>query len=243
MYCYSATGHSFARIDNFSPTVTHPSFWDLSSTSIAHFPQHSFENILRHEVHRRVGLGFCSLFFGHTVQTLTPCTAVTSMTAVAAMEKAMHTVTVESDTPQQQQQQHSSDRERNRTRNKKKSGLAGNTHIELTLTDPSNRLPSLHQQQQQQITCDVVVGADGAHSKVRQTAGVAMQGHTKIQTLLNVHFRCSGLKTLLTTSTSPFTSTSTSSSSSPPARSAMLYFIFNEVIKGYSENESESDSC
>lgn len=62
------------------------------------------------------------------------------------------------------------------------------------------------------ISCDVLVGADGAHSAVRQAAGLKLQGHGALQSLLNVHFKCPGLSNFL----------------SP--RPAMLYFAFNEVF-------------
>ncbi len=46
-------------------------------------------------------------------------------------------------------------------------------------------------------TCDYLVGADGARSRVRQYAGVDMQGPESMQTLINVHFTCKGLSAAL----------------------------------------------
>jgi 2-polyprenyl-6-methoxyphenol hydroxylase-like FAD-dependent oxidoreductase len=56
-----------------------------------------------------------------------------------------------------------------------------------------------------------VVGADGTHSLVRRLAGIPFTGESDLQQMLNVHFVCKGLRARLT------------------PRSAMLYFIFNEV--------------
>jgi 2-polyprenyl-6-methoxyphenol hydroxylase-like FAD-dependent oxidoreductase len=56
-----------------------------------------------------------------------------------------------------------------------------------------------------------LIAADGAHSFIRQSAGISMDGTENIQQLLNVHFICPGLRQLLR------------------PKPAMLYFVFNEV--------------
>ena len=55
-----------------------------------------------------------------------------------------------------------------------------------------------------------LVAADGAHSLVRRQLGVRLVGREDMQTLVNVHFVCRGLRDQM-------------------QRPAMLYFVFNEV--------------
>ena len=43
------------------------------------------------------------------------------------------------------------------------------------------------------IHCDYLIGADGAHSQVREHMKVDMCGQEALQTLINVHFTCDGL--------------------------------------------------
>lgn len=62
------------------------------------------------------------------------------------------------------------------------------------------------------ISCDFLVAADGAHSRIRKFLGIPMRGKERLQTLLNVHFRVSGLCRRL------------------HPRPAMLYFVYNEVV-------------
>ncbi|KDO25968.1 hypothetical protein SPRG_08621 [Saprolegnia parasitica CBS 223.65] len=59
-----------------------------------------------------------------------------------------------------------------------------------------------------------VIGCDGAHSKVRAAVGVAMEGSSRLQSLVNVHF--------------------TSHKLAEHARTcpAMLYFVFNHSVIG-----------
>ena len=56
-----------------------------------------------------------------------------------------------------------------------------------------------------------IIAADGANSLVRRSIGVRMDGSENLQNIINVHFKCPGLRELL------------------PFRSSMLYFVFNEV--------------
>ena len=62
------------------------------------------------------------------------------------------------------------------------------------------------------LTCDYLLAADGANSFVRNALCISLEGQSNMQTLLNVHFSCPGLRSLLN------------------PRPAMLYFVFNEVI-------------
>ncbi|KAI8463562.1 MAG: hypothetical protein J3K34DRAFT_526882, partial [Monoraphidium minutum] len=62
--------------------------------------------------------------------------------------------------------------------------------------------------------CSYVVAADGAHSRVRQAFGVAMEGEAALQRLINVHFRSPALAARLATA----------------GREAMLYFVFNPQV-------------
>lgn len=62
------------------------------------------------------------------------------------------------------------------------------------------------------LDCDYLLAADGANSFVRNSLRIALKGQSNIQTLLNVHFTCPGLQSLL------------------QPRPAMLYFVFNEVL-------------
>ena len=63
-----------------------------------------------------------------------------------------------------------------------------------------------------------IIAADGAHSQIREAIGVRLTGQEALQTLMNVHFTCPGLRQLL------------------QPRSAMLYFVFNEVMIVYMSN-------
>lgn len=60
--------------------------------------------------------------------------------------------------------------------------------------------------------CDYVVAADGAHSLIRQQLGIPMEGPQAMQHLMNIHFRCPGLKSHLS------------------ARPGMLYFVFHPQL-------------
>lgn len=48
----------------------------------------------------------------------------------------------------------------------------------------------------EEVTCDYLIGADGASSNIRSQLGIGMSGKTEpLQTLMNIHFKCSpGLK-------------------------------------------------
>ena len=61
------------------------------------------------------------------------------------------------------------------------------------------------------LTCDYLVAADGSNSFVRRQLGIELQGTDQLQTLINVHFTCPGLRNRLI------------------PRPAMLYFVFNET--------------
>ena len=60
-----------------------------------------------------------------------------------------------------------------------------------------------------------IIAADGAHSPIREAIGIRLTGQEALQTLMNVHFICPGLRQLL-----------------QPCP-AMLYFVFNEVRVEY----------
>ncbi|KAJ1401724.1 FAD-binding monooxygenase [Ochromonadaceae sp. CCMP2298] len=64
--------------------------------------------------------------------------------------------------------------------------------------------------QRRQLQCRYLVAADGANSKLREHLGIPMEGLQSMQSLINVHFHCKGLRQLL------------------QPRPAMLYFVFNE---------------
>lgn len=57
-----------------------------------------------------------------------------------------------------------------------------------------------------------VIGADGAHSLVRKKSGIDLAGLDNLQTLINVHFCCTGIREKLVD------------------REGMLYFVFNEKV-------------
>jgi 2-polyprenyl-6-methoxyphenol hydroxylase-like FAD-dependent oxidoreductase len=63
-----------------------------------------------------------------------------------------------------------------------------------------------------ELNCVYLLAADGANSLARQSLGIPLVGEECIQTLLNVHFTCYGLRDLL------------------KPRPAMLYFVFNESM-------------
>ncbi|GLE02019.1 hypothetical protein PINS_up010857 [Pythium insidiosum] len=63
-------------------------------------------------------------------------------------------------------------------------------------------------------TFDVVIGADGAHSFVRQQCGIDMAGTRNLQSIVNVHF------------------TSKTLSAAAEEHPGMLYFVFNENVIG-----------
>lgn len=65
-----------------------------------------------------------------------------------------------------------------------------------------------------QIDCKYLVAADGANSFIRRSLGIPLEGEDSMQSLVNVHFTCKGLRELLT------------------PRSAMLYFVYNETMVG-----------
>lgn len=65
------------------------------------------------------------------------------------------------------------------------------------------------------ITCDYVVAADGAGSKIRSMVGLGLSGRQGIAHLVNVHFRCKPLAHLLRVG--------------GPRPPGMLYFVYNEV--------------
>ena len=61
------------------------------------------------------------------------------------------------------------------------------------------------------VRCQFLIGADGAGSKVRQVAGIRMEGDGNIQRLINVHFVSLELGRAMVAR----------------GRAAMLYFVFN----------------
>ena len=62
------------------------------------------------------------------------------------------------------------------------------------------------------LLCNYLIAADGANSLARRSLGIPLEGIAALQTLLNVHFTCKGLRARLL-----------------QPRPAMLYFAFNEV--------------
>jgi 2-polyprenyl-6-methoxyphenol hydroxylase-like FAD-dependent oxidoreductase len=68
------------------------------------------------------------------------------------------------------------------------------------------------------VRCDYVVAADGASSRVRKQAGIALSGQRGLNHLINVHFRCPQLYDHLRAH-------GTSSS----GREGMLHFVFNQA--------------
>lgn len=66
------------------------------------------------------------------------------------------------------------------------------------------------------VTCDYAVAADGAGSVVRAAAGIGLSGKTGLGYLVNVHFRCKELGSLLR---------------DRGRRPGMLYFVYNEACE------------
>jgi 2-polyprenyl-6-methoxyphenol hydroxylase-like FAD-dependent oxidoreductase len=65
VYGYSVLGRQFARVDHFSPEVTDPAYFNMSSTSCVHLPQNALEAILRDEVARVSQKYVGTSFFGY----------------------------------------------------------------------------------------------------------------------------------------------------------------------------------
>ncbi|QDZ17809.1 putative polyketide hydroxylase [Chloropicon primus] len=66
------------------------------------------------------------------------------------------------------------------------------------------------------VEADYLVGADGAHSLVREAVGIQMKGDGHMQSIMNVHF----------------TSRALASSLKSEASEAMLYFVYNPSVVG-----------
>ncbi|KAE9303511.1 hypothetical protein PF008_g22215 [Phytophthora fragariae] len=79
---------------------------------------------------------------------------------------------------------------------------------------PEVTLRHLDTNTREEATYDYVVGADGAHSLVRQLCGIDMVGTRNLQSIANVHF------------------TSKALSEAARENPAMLYFVFNKEIVG-----------
>lgn len=73
------------------------------------------------------------------------------------------------------------------------------------------------------MTCDYVVAADGAGSRVRAAAGIGLSGKSGLGYLVNIHFRSSGLGRLL---------------KNKRRRPGMLYFVYNEACEGGGEGRA-----
>lgn len=74
------------------------------------------------------------------------------------------------------------------------------------------------------LQCTYLVAADGASSLARQSLGISLGGAPALQTLMNIHFTCPGLKARL------------------KPRPAMLYFVFNEAtVAVFVAHDPESD--
>ncbi|CAK4068103.1 unnamed protein product [Aphanomyces euteiches] len=78
---------------------------------------------------------------------------------------------------------------------------------------PQNKFETILSEQDE-AAYDYVVGADGAHSKVRSLLGIPMEGPPPLQSLVNVHF------------------TSHELSNHARKAPAMLYFVFNPQVIG-----------
>lgn len=81
-----------------------------------------------------------------------------------------------------------------------------------TVIDATACLYCRESQQIEEATFDYVIGADGAHSLVRQLCGIDMAGALNLQSIVNVHF------------------TSKALSEAARENPAMLYFIVRPVI-------------
>lgn len=151
VFCHSILGNHIGRVDNFSPSVTNPSFWQETSANVAHFPQYEFENILRKQVNSNSNSN-SGIFFGSEIHNISKCENL------------------------------------------------------FALTCNDNR----------RISCNYLIGADGSNSLVRNYANIKLNGRNSLQTLINVHFTCKGLKHYI------------NNVSNQNTRPAMLYFVFNE---------------
>ena len=86
-----------------------------------------------------------------------------------------------------------------------------NTGWNVSLTPPGvNKSPPSSSSSNVSLRPRFLIAADGANSLVRRQLGVKLVGREDMQTLVNVHFVCQGLRDQL-------------------QRPAMLYFVFNEV--------------
>ncbi|CAM9420896.1 unnamed protein product, partial [Discosporangium mesarthrocarpum] len=85
---------------------------------------------------------------------------------------------------------------------------AGNIQLSVRSSDKSTGSSS------RELICDYLVAADGAHSRVRQWAGISLRGYHEMSHLVNIHFTCKELSHRLTQDP------------------GMLYFVYNENIIG-----------
>lgn len=94
--------------------------------------------------------------------------------------------------------------------------LTGEDFLEMQCNSNSDgvRIRTANQEGQSKfINAKYLVGADGAHSKVRgQMTGVEMEGNSCLQSLVNVHFRSKALSKALA------------------GKEAMLYFVYNPSV-------------
>lgn len=90
--------------------------------------------------------------------------------------------------------------------------LRGYTVTNCKILPNSSIITALNSNEKYEIECKYLIGADGANSFIRnKIIGVPMKGKEKMQHLMNVHFSCPGLRSRL------------------KPKTAMLYFVFNEV--------------
>lgn len=86
--------------------------------------------------------------------------------------------------------------------------------VSKTSQDCTLRLRPTNNGNDQYLQCEYLVAADGAHSRIRQTLGIEMEGKDNMQHLMNVHFHCPGLRHYLLQQRRP----------------AMLYFVFHQAM-------------
>ena len=93
--------------------------------------------------------------------------------------------------------------------------IMGENFVDLRQNSRSVEIDTINRQgQKKAILADYLVGADGAHSRVREIAGMKMEGVACLQSIMNIHF------------------TSKSLSKALQGREAMLYFVYNPHVVG-----------
>lgn len=188
-FCYSLLGHEFSRIDNFSASSTSPEFWSLSPTS-------------RFLVLLKLLLFVLDIIFYYSYKYIYFCKGVLHL-AQNRFEAALR-----------------DELERLRPRGYCRT-LFGYSVSNVSHNNTTGWNLSLNSLEMNKFSTSsgpsslslypkYLVAADGANSLVRRQLGIELVGREDMQTLVNVHFICRGLRDKL-------------------KRPAMLYFVFNEV--------------